>query len=522
MKTFLLRMLAVLTACMLASAPALAAPLDAAFSAFWDENADVRFALSAQLDALVPYGDETVALFNTALRHVSVAAQVTGDTTEMDICVAGDPVVSLTETVTDEGSTLVTPLLPNRTLTSSGSVMDKLGLGKAEEPFDFFRAVAEAQSCYQQLTDAILPYAEQKAANYKISGVGTSKWSRIARLTPEQGKELAPLIAQVLGCGMDEAYRKELQNMTFSKGFIVGLYQTEEGGEDLAVYIKGGVTFADGGYRTLSYQWAFADKQDGVRVDTYKFEMNRSKGAKDDREISASYERQTGESVKLEGESKCLIRSPETGESVTTTITHDLTGAENGSERSLNGSVTTTVRTAKGDSASTVTTAISPSLTLLSSEGSGVMSGKVEIERKKGGKTVEMSAVITFDEEPAERFAEAADTGMLFIVIDDGDQPQSSLMQNMDVPAQDDPDDYLVGKPPAGYESHTAPKQQTVVDMDHLTAEESAALMDELAQNLAGKLIIAIARLPKEDSVLLQDSLSASDFDALLKLVEGL
>ena len=92
----------------------------------------------------------------------------------------------------------------------------------------------------------------------------------------------------------------------------------------------------------------------------------------------------------------------------------------------------------------------------------------------------------------------------------------------MDVPAQDDPDDYLVDKPPAGYESHTAPGQQTVVDMDHLTAEESAALMDELAQNLAGKLIIAIAKLPREDSALLQDSMSESDFDALLKLVEGL
>ena len=46
--------------------------------------------------------------------------------------------------------------------------------------------------------------------------------------------------------------------------------------------------------------------------------------------------------------------------------------------------------------------------------------------------------------------------------------------------------------------------------------------MDELAQNLAGKLIIAIARRPREDSVLLQDSMSESDFDALLKLVEGL
>lgn len=523
MKTVLMRMLAVLMACVLTAAPALAVPLDASIGGFLDGNSDVRFALSAQLSTLVPYGDDAVALLNTALEHVSVAAQVTGDTTEMEICVAGDPVVSLTETVTDEGSSLVTPLLPNRTLVSAGSAMEALGLADGEPAFDLFKALSEAEDCYQQLADAILPYAEQKTANYKISGVGTSKWSRIARLTPEQGAELAPLIAQVLGCGMDEAYREELRNMTYSKGFIVGLYQTEENGDDLAVYIKGGVTFADGGYRNLSYQWAFAHQDDGTRVDTYKFEMNRTKGDKDDREISASYKRRNDErGALLDGESKCLIRNPESGEAVTTTVTHDLTGTESGDERTVEGSVITAVRTAKGDDASTVTTTITPKLTLLSSEGSGVLSGTAAIERKTGSKTVDMSAVITFDEEPAERFAEAADTGMLFIVIEDDEQPQSSLMQNMDESLFDDPGDYLVGKPPAGYQSHTAPAQETVVDIDHLTEAEYAALMDELAQNLAGRLIIAIAKLPKEDSALLQDNLSESDFAALLTLIEGL
>lgn len=522
MKTILLRMLAALTACMLVTAPALALPLDASIGEFLDLNSDVRFALSAQIDTLVPYGEEAVALFNSALANVSVTAQVTGDTTEMDICVAGDPVVSLAETLTAEGGRLVTPLLPNRTLVSAGSVMDALGLGQEEEAFDIFKAIQEAESCYRQLTDAILPYAEQKKANYKISGVGTSAWSRIARLTPEQSAELAPLIAQLLGCGMDEAYREELRNMTYSKGFIVGLYQTSEGGDDLAVYIKGGVTFADGGYRTLSYQWAFADKEDGTRVDTYKFEMNKNKAPKDDREISASYERRSGESgALLKGQSKRLIRDPESGASVTATVTHDLTGTESGSERTVEGSVVTAVRTAKGSDASTVTTTVTPKLTLLSSEGSGVLSGTAAIERKTGSKVVDMSAVITFDEEPAERFAEAADAGMLFIVMDD-EQPQSSLMQNMDVVMADDPGDYLVGKPPAGYESHAAPAQETVVDIDHLTAEEAAALMDELAQNLAGRLIVAIAKLPGEDSALLQDNLSEADFAALLALIEGL
>ena len=523
MKTFFVRMLAVMTACMLLAAPAYAVPLDASITQFMDLSGDVRFALSAQLSTLVPYGDETVALFNSALEHVSVTAQVMDDVTGVELCVAGDPVVSLTETATESGTQLTTPLLPNRTLVSSGSVMDTLGLAQEDDSFDFFKAVTEAEACYQQLTDAILPYAEQKKANYKIENVGASKWSRIARLTPEQSAELSPLISQVLGCGMDESYRRTLSGMTYSKGFIVGLYQTEEGGEDLAVYIKGGVTFPDGGYRTLSYQWAFAVKDDGTRVDTYKFEMNRSKGAKDDREISASYQRRSDENgALLKGESKCLIRDPETGLATTTTHTHKLTGTESGSERTVEGSVATAVRTSDGETASTVTTTVTPNLTLISSEGSGVLSGAAAIERRSGSKTVTMNAVLTFDDEPAERFAEAADTGMLFIVIEDEELPQSSLMQNMDVDLTDDPNDYLVGKPPAGYESHTAPAQETVVDMDHLTAEESAALMDELSQNLAGKLIVAIAKLPESGSAILQDNLSQSDFAALLSLIEGL
>jgi len=53
-------------------------------------------------------------------------------------------------------------------------------------------------------------------------------------------------------------------------------------------------------------------------------------------------------------------------------------------------------------------------------------------------------------------------------------------------------------------------------------SHEKAALMNELAQNLAGKLLVAIAKLPQENSVLLQDNLSESDFALLLSLVEGL
>jgi len=494
---------------------ALAMPgLDAATSAWLDVEEDLRFALSMQLDTLVPYGEGTIELMNRLLRHLSMNASVTENAAQLELCVAGDAIINLNE----EDGVLITGLLPNRKLVGETSAMDALSGAGEESAFDFLTAVEELQGCYQQLTDAIRPYAEEKTANYKISGVGTSKWSRIARLTPEQSAELAPLIARVLGCGMDAAYREELRQMAYGSGFIVGLYQTAEGGDDLAVYIKGNVTFADGSAHTLSYQWAFAQKDGGARMDTFKFEMNKSKAPRDDREISASYERTAqADALKVKGESKCLVRNPETGVSVTTTLRHDLTGAETDDGRTLSGSVSQSVRTAKGETAETITTTVSPALALTASQGSGVLSGTADVQVQRG-KNVETALTITFDEEPAELFSQAADTGMLFMVTDD--LPPSSLMQNVDM--TDEPEDYLVGAPPAGYQSHTAPREETTVQLNALDDTERAQLLDELYQNLAGKLLIALAKLPQEDSALLADNMSEADYAAFLALVEGL
>jgi len=301
----------------------------------------------------------------------------------------------------------------------------------------------------------------------------------------------------------------------------VGLYQTKEGGEDLAVYIKGDMTFADGAKRTLSYQWAFADKEDGERVDTFKFEMKKAKAPKDDRIISATYRRAaSGESMKLKGESSARITDPDLGQTVTTTLTHDLKGSAEGENRTVEGSLSAAVRTAVGEKAQTVTTTVKPDLKLTSSEGSGVLSGTASVDVKKG-KQEQLSAVIAFDEEPAEVFAHAAETGMLYIVTEDM-MPPSSLTQNMDEMEEEEPDDFLVGKPPIGYESHTAPEEETTVELDTLAEADEAALLEELSQNLAGKLLIALAKLPAEDSLLLQDNMSEEDYAAFLSLIEGL
>ena len=507
------RIAALALGCALLASTALASPfaMDHQTESWLSEAGDVRFAVSAQFEELVPYGETTIGLFNDVLKHVSIASQISDAETTLEINVAGDPVIDLKETKAENGTELTTGLLKNRTLTSRASAMDALSGNAEEAKFDFFAAVSELEGCYQALTDAIIPYAEEKKASYTIKGVAPSKWSRIARLTPEQSQELAPLIAQVLGCGMDDAFRQQLAGATYAKGFIVGLYQTEQNGQDLAVYIKGDMTFEDGAKRALSYQWAFTTKESGERIDTFKFELKKAKAPKDDRIISASCKRTAADALKVKGESSARITDPEEGVTVTTTLTHDLSGKADGDDRTLTGSVSCAVRTAKGDKASTVTTTVKPELSLVSADGSGVLSGKARLEQKTG-KDVTLSAVLTFDEEPAELIQ----SGEMYIVTEDM-MPPSSLTQNLHA---DEPEDFLVGKPPIGYTAYTAPKSPVTVDLD--TADESAmaVLMDEMSQNLAGKLLIALSKLPKEDAAILHDNLE--DYAAFLALVEGL
>jgi len=490
--------------------------LDRALEGYLDGCDEVQFHLSAQIETLTPYGEGTIEMMNALLQHLSVAASLQngGADAEMTFCVAGDPIVGLTEKQADNGTVLTTSLLPNRMLLSGDSSMDALsGFEQQEAEFDFFAAIEEAEGCYQALTDAIIPYAEEKAASYSIKNVGSSRWSRIARLTPEQSAEIQPLIAQVLGCGMDEAFREQLRQMTCQKSFVVGLYQTKEGGKDLAVYIKGNVAFPDGVQRAISYQWAFATNDKGQRVDSYKFEMTKSQSPRDNRTINASYKRIAKEGqLLLDGQSKAVIRDPETGVTTTTTITHDLSG-KNGK---VEGTVTNAVRAAKGEESTTTTTTFTPALTLVKAEGTGVVKGSVHVEQTTGKNTH-----IAIDEldnaDPVDELIRAQETGLLFVV--DDRLPQSSLPQNLNM-GRDEPEDYLVGKPPIGYTDYLPPAEEQIIDLDGISAQEHAALMDELVQNLSGELLRIIARLPDEATALIRDNMSEADYAAFLDLLE--
>lgn len=507
MKRMIVRLLSVLL-CMALMAPCALAEewsLDTAVGAYLDVYDELRFTAGMQLDALTPYGEDTLGMMNALLAHLTVSAAVNEESTGVQVQLAGDSVATFSES----GTEMTTSLLPKRVLTSQRSPISALAPQQDEDGFDFFAAISEAESCYQELTDAILPYAEQKKANYSIKNVGSSRWSRIARLTPEQADVLGPLIAQVLGCGMNEAFRDQLRAMTYQKGFIVGLYQTAEGGEDLAVYIKGDVTFPDGVKRSISYQWAFAVKDDGTRVDSYKFDMTKAKTPRDNRQISGFFKRRAESGLLLDGESKAAIRDPETSLLTTTTLTCDLNGKEQDGARSVQGSLSQAVRVSDGEEGTINTLSIAPDVRLIpAGDGAALLTGTVDVE-KTTGSSVHLSAHLTFDEETAFEDLDVENSSALYAVTD---MPQSSLTQNL-YPAKEE--DYLVGEPPVGYAHHDAPEETTVVDLDQANEEQLAALSEELLQNLAGSLLKTALKLPEEASALIRDGMTEADFAAL-------
>lgn len=515
MKTIIRRIVVMMMCLTMLCTAALAdtAGLNRAAQHYLTEYENVQFHASAQIGTLTPYGDGMLEQMNALLKNLSVRGQISNTSTEMDVCVAGESLVSLQEQQADVGTQLTTSLLPNRTLIGSVSAMDALsGFEQEENQFDFFTALHEAEACYQELTDAILPFAEEKPASYSIEKVGSARWVRLAKLAPEQSAEIQPLIAKVLGCGMDAAFREQLNGMTCQKNFTIALYRNKEGGNDIAVYIKGSVMFPDGKKRAISYQWAFATNDKGQRVDTYKFDMTKEASPRDNRQISASYKRvDKAGTLLVDGSSKAIIRNPETTETVTTTVTHKL----NGKNGSVEGTVTSAVRTAIGETGKTETIVVTPKVQIKEAAGMHVLTGSARVEQQTGS-TVHTSIDVLFAEEAAVYKTE--EDPVLFIVIDER-LPESSLNQNIDF-GKDEPEEYLVGKPPIGYIAHNVPENETAVDLDSISPEELAALRDEMNQRLAGVLLKAVAKLPEDASALIRENMSEADYAAFLAMLE--
>ena len=489
----------------------------------WIEGDEAQLSVSYEIKNLLPYNDSTLTLLNNVLKHITVEGRVSGNDTSMGISVDGDSLFTLEETQENGRSVLRTELLPNRELTSAQSALDALfpedeTAEPAEEgtdalpggSFDLNAALTEAEACYRQLTDAIQPYAEEKKANYTIKNVGKGKWVRLAKLTAEQAETLQPQIAAVLGCGMDEAFRQQMQSMTLKKGFTVALYRTAEDGDDLAVYIKGNVSIGDVNY-TVAYQWAFIRGENGNDKDTYRLEFNRPKGKIEKRTAEAS----RTQTVSEDGRKLTVQSSLELKEGKLTrtdTQKYDLTGRDAGQQGvSVSGSILNTVKEqdSKEKTSTTTSTELAPELLW----ENGVLSGTVNVARLNG-KTNMGEYVLRFGDtafDPVQALAASGssdDSAPTVQITIDG----SSVQQNVDTLQAMQSGSYQVGEKPVGVTEYTAPSSLTTVDLD--TADAG-----ELFQRAAGKLLPALAALPDGDAALLQDAMSDEDYQTFLELL---
>ena len=208
---------------------------------------------------------------------------------------------------------------------------------------------------------------------------------------------------------------------------------------------------------------------------------------------------------------------------MTTTVEHDLTGASGSGDRTLEGTVVTAVKTAADGETETVTTTLTPAVKLSSAQEGEILTGTVALEEMTG-KNVTKALTFTFDEEPVQVTDQPEESADMASAAEDGEpvydpMPQSSLSQNEE-PVDGVDSDYLVGQPPIGYQIYEVPDTMQTYDLDTAQADQLEALRGELYQNLAGRLVAALAKLPAEDAALLADNLSEEDYAAFLELAQ--
>ncbi len=523
MKKTILRICALVLALCLPATSTLAELgwVDAGLAHLVGTQQDTAFSLGFRINSLLPFGQETLDMLNETLDHIRVESRICGDDARMAFCVDGESLFTIEEARQGERMGLRTSLLPNRLLVADASPMDALSGNEMaqEKPFDLHAAIRQVDGLWQDVAEAIVPFATEKAANYKISGIGYGRWVRLAKLSPEDSAGLLPRIIAVLGCGMDEGFRARLAELTCGDGFTIALYSDGEGGTPLALYMKGSVTLAQEEKWTLAYQYAFAE-EDGQRTDTYRFELEKSQSPRHMRFVEAKLaSEQTETGLSLTRECKLTIKDDILNEVVTNK--DSLKAIRSGNRLDITGTLETTVKDQSTKEPITTTTTILPALALTSAEGAGVLSGTVSLEEMQGKKPLRSLALL-FDEEPARALEAAQADGSLFAVAGadplDASVAGSSLAQNTDV-VWTEPDAYLVGTPPLGLKEYTAPAAPVTVDMDTAEPGVKAALLDEMAQNAAGVLLTALASLPGESLTLLTDNMTAEDYQTFLSLL---
>ena len=489
-------------------------------------NAD-EVVMDAQfsVDASSEFGDHLIELINATLSEINIKAHIKplndGYSTDLRILMADELLVQIDEHIDNSGSSLTTTLLPNRTLTSSDSALatlfnqpvDMSTLMPDADPedvilnptFDPVLAFKDLNSVYRNLTDAIVPMAEEKSSNYNISNVGKAKWSRIARLTPEQSILLAPQIASLLSCGMDDTFVNFIHDMSYNKGFVVALYQTEEQGDDIAVYMKGGIKDLNDKEYNLSFQWAFATDSDGENINTYKMELTAKRSPSNNRVINATYRTTSkDDQVIFKGKSEAIMKQ---GTQLTKlTINSTLEGDNTDSGCTLNGEHIYTHAITIGDTTRTTISTLVPDL-LLSNSSPAVLSGSIKYDSKRS-RIPQLGLTIAFSEQ-APTFGQLSKTP----------PPLSEALQesslNHDWGDLFTPS-YQVGSAPLGMTSYSSPSNPTAQLLDTMSDESKQTLLDEMAFNLASNAISVLPKLSPEALAIFSFGVNELDFQAFL------
>jgi len=478
-----------------------------ALDVYFDTDEDIRMSVGFEIEELQPYGEETVGMLGGILRHLTMDVLLSGEDMVLAMCVDGQPAFSMVEQKKDGRYEMRTDILPNRVLTSSSGTLETLFPETEEKPFGFSVQgfITESEQNYQALAEAIKPYAEEKKSNYTIDDIGYAGWVRLAKLNAEQCTQLMPQIMAVLGCGMDEAVMVELANMTCPGGLTVALYRTEEGGEDIAVYIKGTVTLGENDKRTLAYNWAFT-RSETQQKDSFKLELTRQKGATNKRtlEFFRNIKNEDGQlsyTCKLDMDSR-------QGKTVKTFQQKDSLKGTAG--ESLSGTITITDKLTEDGKTRTIITEYKPELALKDGEGCKVLTGSVDMTVTQSKK--QMTALrVVLGENPAaltmagvvEESRAEVEPEVIFII------GGGSLAQNQGSLSQ-----YTVGAPPLGMTQYPVPETVVTVDLDGISPEEMAQLEDEMFQYSAGYLLRLLPFITEEDTGLLQDNMTDEDYES--------
>lgn len=509
----------------------------------------VSLSATMQLKALMPFDDTRIDLINRVLGHVTLNARVEQDgadeTTAFQLTMGETTLLEMTEQLRSGAYLLQTTLLPNRMLFSTqGSPMDMLlaasdgeadttdetettlNTSAVETAFDMQAAVDELEACYRALIDQTVSLATKNTPNYTIDNIGRGRISYVAKLTTEQSTALQAEIRTVLSCGMDDAYREELSQVTFASGFVVALYQNEDA-EDICVYIRGTIVYPDGDKRDIKWQWAFTP--DG-ETQTLTYEAARQSGTRDSRVIDALLKRTEDEdSFTLSGKVETNLRRSSVNE--TSTLTLDLRGSL-GDTPTCTGSLNRlTEATSGGESTGETETTVTVDVSLLNGTGGAELSGTAEYLYTKD-ETTQTNLVLTFTPATAvvpastdgtEETAEAeAPTVEISIISAD----PTTAGENAETPTvtveetQTEQPEFLVGTAPTGLYDYEIPAEMTTINMDSTEQKVHQSLLNEASQRLAGNLVTAILDLPADDRALLADGMTDEDYAIFLAMFD--